>query len=259
MEISAEQLNEWLSFYFWPFMRVTGVMVIAPVFAARTIPVRARLLATVLITFTIAPTLPPVPLLDPFTIAGVIQIINQFVIGFAMGFVVFMIFAAFTVGAQTMGMSMGLGFATAIDPNNGVQVPVLAQFYVLFATLIFLAINGHLMILDTLKESFVTMPISHNWLSQDSVWSLVSWGKMMFIGGVKMALPVIVTLLLINISLGVVTRAAPQLNIFAVGFPISIAVGFWLVSISFPKLFPRLTELMESAFSTIFAFRLVGG
>ncbi len=259
MEVTASQLNEWIGLYFWPFVRVTGMLVIAPMFAARTIPVRIRLMATVVLTAVLAPVLPPMPLLDPFSAAGVLQIANQFMIGFAMGFVVHMIFAAYTVAAQSMGMSMGLGFATAIDPNNGVQVPVLAQFYVLFATLVFVAINGHLLMIDALRESFHSLPVSAQSLSSDSIWSIASWGKMIFVGGVKIALPIIVTLLLINVSFGVVTRAAPQLNIFAVGFPVSIMVGFWLVMISFPAIYPRLTELMESAFKTIFAFRLVGG
>ncbi len=259
MEITAEQLNGWVGLYFWPFVRVTGMLVIAPVFAARTVPLRIRLMVTVVLTAVIAPLLPPMPILDPFSVAGVMQIANQFVIGFAMGFVLHLIFAAYMVAAQSMGMSMGLGFATAIDPNNGVQVPVLAQFYVLFATLLFLAINGHLLMIDALRESFQTLPVSARPISADSIWSIVSWGKMIFVGGVKIALPIIVTLLLINISFGVVTRAAPQLNIFAVGFPVSILVGFWLVMVSFPAIYPRLLELVESAFSTLSAFRLVGG
>jgi flagellar biosynthesis protein FliR len=257
--VSVGQLNEWIGFYFWPFIRVTGMLVVAPVFSTRTVPVRIRVMTTVVITLVMAPTLPPMPLLDPFTLGGVLQLANQFMIGLAMGFVLHMIFAAFTVAAQSMGMSMGLGFAMAVDPTNGVQVPVLAQLLVLFATLIFLSLNGHLMIIDTLRESFFTMPVSNRPLSSDAIWSLLSWSKIIFVWGVKTAIPIVVTLLLINISFGVVTRAAPQLNIFAVGFPVSIMVGFWLLNISFPALWPRLVELMESAFYTVQQFRLDGG
>ena len=132
MEITASQLNGWIGLYFWPFVRVTGMLVIAPMFAARTIPVRIRLMATVVLTAVLAPLLPPMPILDPFTAAGVLQIANQFVIGFAMGFVLHRIFAAYTVAAQTMGMWRGPGFALAIDPNMGFRVPVLAEFFVLF-------------------------------------------------------------------------------------------------------------------------------
>ncbi len=259
MTITVEQLNGWLAYYLWPFFRITGMLVIAPVFSTRTVPVRIRLLATVVLTLVIAPTLPPMPLMDPFTLAGMIEIANQLIIGLAMGFLLHMIFAAFTVAAQTMGVSMGLGFAMAVDPNNGVQVPVLAQLYVLMATLIFVSVNGHLMIIDTMRESFIQMPVSNSGLSPNSIWSIVLWGKMMFVWGLKIALPIVVTLLLINVSFGVVTRAAPQLNIFAVGFPVSIMVGFWLVMVSFPSLYGRLTELMESAFSTVAGFRLIGG
>ncbi len=259
MTVTVDQLNSWLGFYFWPFMRVTGMLVVAPMFSARTIPVRIRVMATLLITMVMAPVLPPMPLLDPFTLAGVLQIANQFMIGLAMGFVLSMIFAAYAVAAQAMGMSMGLGFAMAVDPNNGIQVPVLAQFLVLFATLIFMALNGHLLIIDTLRESFVVMPVGEHGLSRDALWSVVAWSKMIFIWGVKIALPIVITLLLINVSFGVVTRAAPQLNIFAVGFPVSIMVGFWLLTVSLPSISPRLVELMESAFSAIQALRLTGG
>lgn len=259
MTVTFDQLNSWIGLYFWPFIRITGMLIVAPTFSTRTVPVQLRMMVVLMITMVMAPTLPPMPLLDPFSLAGVLQIANQFMIGLAMGFVLSMIFAAYTVAAQAMGMSMGLGFAMAVDPNNGIQVPVLAQFYVLFATLIFMALNGHLLIIETLRESFTVMPVSTRGLSQDAIWSVVSWGKMIFIWGVKIALPILVTLLLINVSFGVVTRAAPQLNIFAVGFPVSIMVGFWLVMVSFPTVYPRLVELMESAFSTIQGFRLVGG
>ena len=136
MTVSVDQINNWIGFYFWPFIRVTGMLVVAPTFSTRTVPVRIRVMMTVVVTLVMAPTLPPMPMLDPFTLGGVLQIANQFLIGLAMGFVLSMIFQAYTVAAQTMGMSMGLGFAMAIDPNNGVQVPVLAQLYVLFATLL---------------------------------------------------------------------------------------------------------------------------
>jgi flagellar biosynthetic protein FliR len=259
MTITFDQLNGWIGYYFWPFMRVTGMLIVAPMFSTRTVPVQIRMMATLLITMVMAPVLPQMPLLDPFTLAGVLQIANQFMIGLAMGFVLSMIFAAYTVAAQAMGMSMGLGFAMAVDPNNGIQVPVLAQFYVLFATLIFMSINGHLLIIDTLRESFTVMPVGEHGLTRESIWSIVVWAKMIFIWGVKIALPIIVTLLLINVSFGVVTRAAPQLNIFAVGFPVSIMVGFWLVMVSLPTIYPRLVELMESAFSAVQGLRLVGG
>ena len=259
MTITFEQLNGWIGLYFWPFMRITGMLIVAPMFSTRTVPVRIRMMATLLITMVMAPVLPPMPILDPFTLAGVLQIANQFMIGLAMGFVLSMIFAAYTFAASAMGMSMGLGFAMAVDPNNGIQVPVLAQFYVLFATLIFMAINGHLLIIDTLRESFIVMPVGELGLSKDAIWSVLAWAKMIFAWGVKIALPIVVTLLLINVSFGVVTRAAPQLNIFAVGFPVSIMVGFWLVMVSLPTIYPRLVELMESAFSTIQGLRLVGG
>ncbi len=259
MTITTTQINGWIAFYLWPFFRITGMLVIAPVFATRTVPVRLRLLVTVMLTLVIAPTLPPMPLLDPFTLAGMLQIANQMVIGLAMGFLLHMIFAAFAVAAQTMGVSMGLGFAMAVDPNNGVQVPVLAQLYVLIATLIFVGLNGHLMVIDTLHQSFSLMPVSSRAISTDSIWTLLEWGGMMFVWGLRIALPIVVTLLLVNISFGVVTRAAPQLNIFAVGFPVSIMVGFWLVMITFPSVSGRVIELMESAFSTVATFRLVGG
>jgi flagellar biosynthetic protein FliR len=143
---------------------------------------------------------------------------------------------------------MGLGFASMMDPQNGVSVPVIGQFYTVLATIIFLILNGHLILADTLIGSFKTMPIGDYSLLTDKLWQVVIWSKWMFVSALVIALPAITALLLVNVAFGVMTRASPQLNIFAVGFPITILLGFVAMLVSIPYFVPKFQEILNQSF-----------
>jgi flagellar biosynthetic protein FliR len=246
------ELSGWIGSLMWPFMRIGAMLMAAPVFGARLVPVRVRLALAMTLAWILSPMVyADVVVIDPLSAEGLMVGVQQVLIGLAMGFTLQMVFSAVVIAAQSMAMSMGLGFATAVDPQNGVQVPVIAQYYLTLATLIFLALNGHLLLIQVLVDSFQSLPVSLEGLSREGLWALVSWGGRMFAGAVLLALTAITSLLIINLAFGVMSRAAPQLNIFGVGFPVMMGAGFIVILLSLPGLTPQLTDLMQDAFELI--------
>tara|TARA_R110002110_G_C13470513_1_gene720884 strand:- start:122584 stop:123354 length:771 start_codon:yes stop_codon:yes gene_type:complete len=249
MPFTESELLQLLQAYYWPFLRVSALLLAAPIFGAASIPVRVRIMVAVLFTGVLAPLLPPMPDVDIVGPAGLLLALQQVLVGLAMGFVMQMAFAAIVIAGQSLAMTMGLGFAMAVDPQNGVQVPVLSQFYVILATLFFLAINGHLIMLEFLAESFTVVPVGVGALSADIAMNVVKWGSQMFAFALLLALPALTAVLLINISFGVITRAAPQLNIFAVGFPVTITVGFVFILLSMSSTLDVLHDFFDGSLS----------
>ena len=237
--------------YIWPFIRVAALVSVAPIFGTRTVPARVKLIIAIALTMMIAPILPKMAYIDPLSFDGFLTAFHQFLIGIAMGFMVSLIFGALITGGQMIAQLMGLGFASMMDPQNGVSVPVVGQFYTILATLIFLVLNGHLVLVDILASSFQTLPIGEYGMNPDKIWQLMMWSKWIFVGAVVIALPAVTSLLLVNVAFGVMTRASPQLNIFAVGFPITILLGFIVMFITLPYFVPKIQQLFGEAFHFI--------
>lgn len=250
--VTSIELNGWIGSLLWPFMRIGAMLMAAPVFGARMVPVRVRLALAMTLAWILSPMVyQDVTVINPLSAEGLMVGVQQVLVGLAMGFTLQMVFSAMVIAAQSMAMGMGLGFATAVDPQNGVQVPVIAQYYLTLATLVFLAMNGHLLIIQVLVDSFQSLPVSAEGLSRDGLWALVNWGSRMFAGAVLIALTAMTSLLIINLAFGVMSRAAPQLNIFGVGFPVMIGAGFIVIMLSLPGLTPHVSELMQDAFELI--------
>jgi flagellar biosynthetic protein FliR len=187
------------------------------------------------VTILIEPLLPRPAGIDPLSAATLVLVAQQVAIGVAIGFVLQLAFNALVFGGQVVAYSMGLGFAHLMDPQNGVQVPTVSQFYLIFATIAFLAVDGHLRLLALVVESFAALPVAADGVTRAALWDLALWGSRLFADGLLMGLPVVAALLLVNIGMGMVSRAAPQLNIFAVGFPVTLGVGFVLMWVSLPQ------------------------
>ncbi len=209
------------------------------------------MMIAIALTIVIVPILPPPTAIDPLGLDGMLITAAQVMIGLAMGFAVKLIFSAIETGGHIMAQTMGLGFAQMNDPANGVTVPVVSQFYIIMATLLFLALNGHLVVIDVLAESFTMLPVSMQGISPDGIWLLIEWSSWIFTGAVLMALPVVVALLLINVAFGVMMRAAPQLNVFAVGFPLTLTFGFIFMWASLEIFLPQFNSLFEHALMTV--------
>ncbi len=251
MNITGAELLAWLSALLWPFLRISAMFVAAPLFSARSVPVRIRVLLAFFISWLLLPVIPQPPVVDLISGEALVISISQVVIGTAMGFILQMVFSAFVIAGQSIATAMGLGFASMVDPQNGVQVPVISQAFLIMATLVFLALNGHLIFIEVLAKSFQNMPVGNVFPSTDALWHLVTWGSDMFTGGVLIALPAVAALLLVNLAFGVISRAAPQLNIFAVGFSIMIMVGIIFIILILPTITVHLTRLMTQALDLI--------
>ncbi len=241
------ELMRWVGSVMWPFVRIGAMLMAAPVLGARSVPVRVRLVLGLAIAVVVAPLLPAVPAVDPLSPAGLMIGVRQVLLGVAMGFIWHMVFAVLVLAGQTIAMTMGLGFASAVDPQNGVQVPVLSQYFLITATLVFLALDGHLMLIDVLVQSFRLMPVGGTESLLEMPWKIVLWGSHMFASALLIALPATIAILMVNLAFGVMTRAAPQLNIFAVGFPVTLLAGFVLLLFSLPGLLPRISALLGEA------------
>ncbi|HOP17967.1 MAG: flagellar biosynthetic protein FliR [Gammaproteobacteria bacterium] len=248
MQFTDAQLSQWLADFFWPLLRIGAMMMAAPIFSIRQIPVRFRMLLAVLITFVVQPVLPASPVVYVFSSDAFLIAVQQLGIGAALGFMMQMVFNALIFGGQVMAYSMGLGFATMMDPANGVQVPVVAQFWLILAMLAFLMMNGHLVLISAIVDTFTVLPVATDGISRAGLWELLSWASRMFAAGLLMAMPVIISLLLINVGMGVVSRAAPQLNIFAIGFPITLMMGFLLIWVTLPQVMTNFGNLVIEAF-----------
>lgn len=259
MTISSTQLVSWVAAYLWPFARIAALVGVAPILGTQTVPVRVRAGIAIALTAVIAPLLPPVQGVVPFSLAGVIVTAQQVLIGLAMGFAVRLVFSALENAGNSIAMLMGLGFAEMMDPQSGVEVPMISQFFTILAGLVFLGLDGHLVLIQVLAQSFHSLPISLTGLSSGGIWQLASWGGWIFAGAVLIALPAIAALLIVNIAFGVMTRAAPQLNIFAVGFPISLLLGFVILLVSLPTFVPKFSGLLSGSFDLIDAITGAGG
>ncbi|QCU90440.1 flagellar biosynthetic protein FliR [Thiomicrorhabdus sediminis] len=259
MSFSYPEFLQLLGLYFYPFVRIGAMLSIVPIFGIRAVPVRTRVIFTLFLTIVIAPTLDLPPAVDPFTWMGVLYILQQVLIGLTMGLAFIIVFQAFVMAGQLIAMGMGLAFASMVDPGSGSQAPIVSQYFTIIATLLFLALNGHLVLIQAVVDSFEYLPVGINFLTTDSIRLLVEFGGYMFSAGVLIALPAITALLLINVSFGVVTRAAPALNIFAVGFPVTLLSGLIMLSLTTPLMLPHLQELVHRTVDMLTQLRLTGG
>jgi flagellar biosynthetic protein FliR len=250
ISLSTEQLSTWLAQYLWPFIRIGACFMVAPIFGAHFVPRRAKLLLAGAVTIIVAPLVPP-PQVATISAAAVVVTIHQIIIGVAVGFALQLIFDSLAMGGQLLSNTMGLGFAFNVDPLRGASTPVLGQFYMILVTLTFVALNGHLVLIEMLARGFTTLPVGMQSLDGNALWMLVGWGGQVFSGALAVALPGITALLVVNIAFGVMSRAAPTLNLFAVGFPITLTFGLLIIYAGLPSVQARFIESLDGAYSVI--------
>ncbi len=251
MNFTEDEILSALASYVWPFIRIGSMFISIPVFSVNSLPAKVRILAAFLITLVVVPTLTNSPEIPIFSYQGFMVTVQQLAIGLTTGFVLQMVFAVMLVGGQTIAYSMGLGFASMVDPATGVQVPVVAQVFIVSSSLMFLGVNGHLILIEMLSESFSSLPIAIVSFSVSDLWSIIIWSSQIFAAGVLLALPVMSALLFVNISFGVAARAAPQLQIFGVGFPITIMLGMVLIWVSIANSLDVFSNLLTDGFRLI--------
>jgi len=236
MDIDSARIGAWVGQFFWPFLRLSAFLLAAPVFGARSVPVRVRITIGLALTVVLLPTLPAAPALDVLSPLGVLTAVQQIGIGVLGGFLLQLFLAALSFAGEMVSLGMGLGFASLVDPQNGVSVPLLAQLYVMLVILLMLAVDGHLLLLELLARSFTTLPVGPVGLRFDDFRAVAGFVSDMFALGLLVALPAVTVLLVVNLAFAVISRAAPQLNLFAIGFPVSLLVGLLIVLLTLPAL-----------------------
>ncbi len=244
VEIAIGPLLETLAIYIWPFVRIGAFLMVMPLVGGNFVPLRVRLLLAIVLTIVIAPTLRTTVTQDVLSAAGLVTVTQEIGIGVVMGFLVQLVFDAIALGGQVIGMSMGLGFAVFLDRARGVSVPVLGQLFLMLGMLIFLALDGHLSMIQLLAKSFQAWPISEHGLTMPIIAELLAWTGNLFVFGLKIALPAITALLVVNLSFGVMSRAAPTLNLFAVGFPVAMLLGFTVIFLNMGVLVENVSNFL---------------
>ena len=246
MTITAATILEVAGNYLWPLIRIGALLMVMPAMGGAFVPAKIRILLALALTMVIAPTIPTPPL-DVMSASGVLMLGRELLIGVVMGFVVQVVFDAIALGGQLISMSMGLGFAVFIDRQRGVNIPVLGQLFMMLGLLLFLAVDGHLTMIRLLADSYRILPIDGPGLSVAALGLTLQWVGQLFVVAVKIALPAITALIIVNLSFGVMSRAAPTLNLFAVGFPVAMLLGFVVIFLNMENLQENVSRLLGAA------------
>jgi flagellar biosynthetic protein FliR len=233
-----DQLWLWLV----AMIRPGAAFLAAPIFGAAFVPIQVRAIIALAIGIPglalASFHLPPEGLA---TMAGFLLVAGEVIAGLAIGFAVQIGFSCALVSGEVIGNAMGLGFAAMVDPASGQQNPVLGQFLMIVATLLFLAMDGHLMLARIIVESYHALPPGNAWISWEAMRGLIFFGAVLFSAGLSIALPVAFAIILVQIVMGLLARSAPQLNLFAVGFPAALLAGIVLLAMAAPVIGEGIT------------------
>jgi len=248
INISQDVLQSWVMGLILPLSRILSFLSIAPVFSHNSIPQSIKIAIGFCLTLVVMPTISILPDIDPLSLQGLLIVCQQIIIGVAIGMVMRIIFSGIEMAGQISGMTMGLGFASFFDPDSQGNTIAISQLYGILAMLVFLSIDGHLLLIAALVESFSTIPIAVNTIGLDGMKVSMLGGEVFNIG-LQLSLPIIAALLITNIALGILTRSAPQLNIFGIGFPITIGIGLLTILLIMPDMAQPFQQLIEKGVS----------
>ncbi len=243
--LSAAEINTWIASLIWPLTRILGLVTASPFFGNARIPQTVQLSLGVMMAMAIAPLVPAIPATDPASWAGLLILAKELITGVAMGVAMRIVFAAVEMAGEISSLTMGLGFASFFDPMSQGRSSAISQFLVWIATLAMLVANVHLLLLEALAESFFTLPIAADAFHGGGFWELATWGARIFSAGLQLSMPLVAALLIVNVALGILTRAAPQLNLFGIGFPITLSSGFLVLMIGLPYLATPMMNLLH--------------
>lgn len=246
LALTDTQISTWVAAFMLPLFRIGALLMTMPIIGTTLVPKRVRLYFALAITVVVAPSLPPMPAVQSLDLSGLLLIAQQILIGAGMGLSLQLFFQAFVIAGQIIGIQMGMGFASMVDPVNGVSVATIGQFLTMLVTLLFLAMNAHLLVFEILIESFTTLPVGQG-ISTTDIWLLVMRLGWVLGAALLLVLPAIAALLVVNIAMGVMTRAAPQLNIFSIGFPLTLVLGMVILWITLGDILNQYQPLAVDA------------
>ncbi len=249
MTVTDLELQARLAAWLWVLARVGGFVSVLPMpGATAAVPMRIRVALALALSLLIVSFVPDGPDVPVTSAHGVLILGQEVVLGLVVGFTVRIVFVAVQLAGHLISVQMGLGFALLIDPRNNDQLSLLSYVYYVLAIVLFLALDGHLVLLDMMVQSFHVLPIGMEGMGREQFWSIALWASTVFSGGVWVSLPVVVALLVVNLSFGVITRAAPQLNVFIIGFPVTLLLGMGATLYAMSYLPMQLGTLLNVAF-----------
>ena len=252
--VTSEQLTAWMVVFLWPFVRMLALVSTAPIFGETWVPRQVKVAIAALLALLLAPTLPPLPSVAVVSAGGAWILVQQVLIGAAMGFSIRLVFTAVQAAGEYIGLQMGLSFASFYDPMSRGSTTVVARLLNMLALLLFLALDGHLLLIAALATSFHTLPIADAPLAAQGWWFLVIGASQIFASGLMLALPLVTALLILNLAMGILNRASPQFSIFAVGFPLTLLAGIGMMQLLMPHLGAFLEPRFAAGLSSVLQF-----
>ncbi len=253
IEVTDTQLSALMAVWIWPFLRISVCVMAAPIIGTQSLPRRVRMVFVLALTSIIAPLhAASAPAVEVFSAAGLGVAVEQVMIGGMLGLVLRTVFLALEFAGQIVAQQMGLGFAAMVDPVSGAQVPVIAQIYIILASMMFFAFNAHLKLVELISESFSLMPPGQGAPSLDALHFVIGWMGEMLGAGLMLMMPAVAALLIVNLSFGVIARSAPQFNIFSIGFPIMILFGVFVLFLTIGMLSEQIEGLFSSGFTAAY-------
>jgi flagellar biosynthetic protein FliR len=247
MAVEIETIMQYLADLLLPFMRISGLFAAMVGLSAKSVPMTTRALLTLFLAVLIIPVIPPVKVVELVSVGTFLLVLQQIIIGVALGFISNMVLNTFVLAGQVVAMQTGLGFASIVDPVNGINVPAVGQFYLILATLLFWALDGHLAMIRMIVMSFEAFPIGEAWFAPEQFRDIAHWAGWMFISALTLSLAPIVSLLIVNLAFGVMTKAAPQLNIFSIGFSIAQIMGLFIIWLTMDNLTHHFEVMWDRA------------
>lgn len=247
MEFTESVINQYLADFILPLTRVSALIMSMIGLGSKTIPTKVKLFLSLAVTFAIMPAIPPSNVGDLFSFMTVLLIGQQILIGIMLGLITMMVLNTFTLAGQIIAMQTGLGFASLVDPASGLNVPAVGQFFLVLSTLLFWTMDGHLTYIQFVVTSFTTLPIPMEGFEAVKFKEITEWGGWMFATALSLALAPVTAMLLINFSFGIMTRAAPQLNIFSIGFPVTMISGLIIMWLTMGNFFTHFESQWERA------------
>jgi len=249
--ITDAHISTWISAGWLPFVRISAALMAAPLFSHRAIPRQLRLGVALVLAALLMPWQPTLQGINPLSVQGILLTANELLLGICLGFMLQLVFEAVLFAGQFIATGMGLGFASVIDQQQGISVAVVGQFYMLVTMLLFLAMNGHLAFIQLIADSFAVWPVGAAVVQPDTFAVLFNAIGGMLRNALGIALPAVVALLVVQIAMGVMSRAAPTLNLFAVGFPVTLILGLIVLERTLPALLPQVQRLLTVAFNNM--------
>ncbi len=241
------QLAEWLSPIVWPFLRVLALFSVAPVFSLKSIPQRAKIGLAFFVALAAQGSLGDQTMVSMNSPQALGAAVQQVGVGLSIGFAVRLVFASVELAGELVGLQMGLNFATFFSPSSNSQVSAVSRFLGHMSLLLFVVMNGHLVVLMAVVKSFDSFPVDGNFLEVLAQVKLYTLGTQLFASALWMALPMVAMLLFVNLTMGVISRVAPQMNIYAIGFPVTLTMGLVGLTVTLPMMDQPVMALMQHA------------